>query len=443
MQPQRSNDLIHNHFTLAELQDLCHRLNVEYDNLSGGSTRTAKARALRQHLLQRGRLLALFELLQQERPLLDLAPCFHEIIAQNFGSFPADMDRLFTALGLTLRDFQERERHAWGSAIWVSDKAEKLQIYFYQRDEWPRLLQTVAAQSRLPLSVETLTGLFAIPATGPPLPAKGNDAIDEMPPVKWLGQGRRWAVLVGVNHYEDWQNYGPLAVCVNDVKAIQQALIAGGYEPERIQLLTDEGPEQPTRGNILSTLQAVASATEPNDSLLFYYSGHGSAFGNTSYLVAKDGRFNVLGDTAVSVTRIKEIMNNAPARAKAIVLDACHSGAQIGKGAEPMSAEFIRRVFEEAEGMVILASCKQGEKSYEWRDKERSVFTKYLLAAMVGAADRDSKGFVSIQDAGRYVVDAVKLWASQRKVSQTPTLETKIVGDIILTYYEQPESAGN
>jgi uncharacterized caspase-like protein len=242
---------------------------------------------------------------------------------------------------------------------------------------------------------------------------------------------------VGVNQYDDWQNYGNLEVCVKDVEAIQQALITGGYDPNRIRLLTDDSAEKPTRINILAMLRAVAKATEPEDSLLFYYSGHGDTVGDTSYLLAKEGHAFVLEDSAVSVSRIKEIMMEAPARAKAIILDACHSGAKVGKGARPMSAEFIRRVFEEAEGMVILASCQQGEKSYEWRAKERSVFTHYLLEAMSGTADHVQKGFVSINDVGAHVVNYVKLWASQQKVSQTPTLESRISGDIILVHYDQ------
>ena len=45
---------------------------------------------------------------------------------------------------------------------------------------------------------------------------------------------------------------------------------------------------------------------------------------------APDGRRLVLRDTAVAVSRIKAILEEAPARAKVIVLDACPSGADVG-----------------------------------------------------------------------------------------------------------------
>lgn len=218
---------------------------------------------------------------------------------------------------------------------------------------------------------------------------------------------------------------------------MHERLLASGFDPDRIRLLTDDIPEPPTRDNILVTLKAMADATEPDDLLLFYYSGHSDEVDGESYLVTRNGRLLVLSDTAVRVSRIKEIMDEAPARAKVIVLDACHSGADIGgKGPKPMSDEFIRRIFEEAEGLAILASCKQGQLSYEWRAQEQSAFTHFLLEAWTGQADREEKGFVTVQDTSRHVTNGVKLWASQRKVSQTPTLQASVAGDIILVCYQ-------
>ena len=129
---------------------------------------------------------------------------------------------------------------------------------------------------------------------------------------------------------------------------------------------------------------------------------------------------------------VREIIEQSPAHAKVIVLDACHSGASIGKAEPTMSPAFIRRVFEEAEGMAVLASCKQGQQSWEWQAKQRSVFTYYLLEALSGHADLDGKGFVTVSDVSRHVTDGVKAWAVNAGVPQTPTLQYTVAGDIIL-----------
>jgi uncharacterized caspase-like protein len=244
-------------------------------------------------------------------------------------------------------------------------------------------------------------------------------------------------VLIGVNYYEDEPNYGHLHVGVKDVEAIYQQLIVGGFASEHIHLLTDNTPKElPSRNNILTALIAIAKATEPDDALLFYFTGHGDEEGRKSYLVPRDGRALTLKDTAVPISRVKEILQRAPAHAKVVILDACHAGVNINqKGPRRMSAAFIRRVFEQAAGLTILASCAQGEFSYELQTQEHSVFTHFLLEALQGKADRDKKGFVTVQDANRHVSNGVKTWASKRKIAQTPTLESQVAGDIILCYY--------
>ena len=82
--------------------------------------------------------------------------------------------------------------------------------------------------------------------------------------------------------------------------------------------------------------------------------------------------------------------------------------------------------------MAILASCQQGQVSYEWEQAGQSVFTHYLLEGLAGAADFDDKRFVTVQDINRYVADRVKAWAVERGRLQTPTLGGGWSGDIVI-----------
>ena len=201
-----------------------------------------------------------------------------------------------------------------------------------------------------------------------------------------------------------------------------------------MHLLTDNTDPLPTRAEIFSSLGQAAKAAQRDDLVLFYYSGHGDAAAGTSYLVAREGKAHALEHTAVALSDVVDVLKTSKARAKVIVLDACHSGANFeGKGPKPMPPDFIARVFEQAKGQVILASCEQGQVSYEWQAQERSVFTHFLLEALQGQADRDEKGFVTVQDVNRHVTNGVSAWAFQNKRVQTPTLQGMMAGDIILT----------
>ena len=86
--------------------------------------------------------------------------------------------------------------------------------------------------------------------------------------------------------------------------------------------------------------------------MLFHFSGHGIAEGGESYLLPRDAKAAALRYTAVAMADVRTIFEQSPARAKVIILDACHAGASIGRSAAIMTPEFIQRVFEEAEGVA-------------------------------------------------------------------------------------------
>lgn len=244
-----------------------------------------------------------------------------------------------------------------------------------------------------------------------------------------LGSRKTLGVFVGVNTYND-PFIGDLTVCVDDVTAVHTAF---GKSINANLLCTGNSElSLPTRNNIISELLISARAAEESDLLLFYYSGHGFAENSISYLIATDTQLSALKYTAISMNDVVEIMQSSEARAKVIILDACHSGANIGKSTSIFSEEFIAHIFQEAEGTAILSSCKQGEKSWEWADKNRSVFTYYLLQAIGGEADVEKKGFITITDAHKFLTNSLKVWSKLNGLKQTPTLETKVVGDIIL-----------
>ncbi len=90
------------------------------------------------------------------------------------------------------------------------------------------------------------------------------------------------AVIVGVSDYLalDADLKGPSA----DAALMAETLLARGLDPAAVTVLASsvEGlPEgvttgQPTRGEILAALEAAAAAAAPGDTVVFYFSGHGS-----------------------------------------------------------------------------------------------------------------------------------------------------------------------
>ena len=246
--------------------------------------------------------------------------------------------------------------------------------------------------------------------------------------------GNKWALLIGVNNYKEENSYRQLNVCVEDALEVEKRLKNGGFESNYIRLLNDDTDRIPNRYNILAQMREIANNTKMDDLLLFYYSGHGDYKDGKSYLVAHDGEHLALKDTAVSISRVIEIIKQANARKKVLIIDSCYSGVDIGgKAAKGIPKEFWESVFEQAEGLAILSSCQQTQLSYVRDEKDKSVFTHFLLEALTGKADFDKKGFVTVQDVNRFVTNKLMQYSEQNNKSQIPTFEYRGVGDIVLT----------
>ncbi len=261
-----------------------------------------------------------------------------------------------------------------------------------------------------------------------------------------LNSGLARGVFVGVSSY-DSAVYRPLTYTSDDARALR-ALLAPGYAGA--VLLADAAQDrrfrapdfEPTRGNIITALQTQADQCEAGDLLLFAFSGHGEVVDDESVLLGRDAAANNLADTSVHVNTVLKIMNGSPARAKVLILDACHSGVSLGKSSPfKRDAEFNQRAFAQSEGVATLASCRQHQQSYEAPEYKKGAYTHFLLKALRGEADLRGSGFVTVSDAHQYVNGMVKMWAARIPVAQNPTLEYKVDGDIILNHYARRLSA--
>jgi hypothetical protein len=85
--------------------------------------------------------------------------------------------------------------------------------------------------------------------------------------------GRIRAVLVGVDVYER-SDVPPLLGCVNDVALVRHVLKEYfGVPNEDIRVVVNE---RATKANIVHRLRTMVRDAEPGDTLVFYFSGHGS-----------------------------------------------------------------------------------------------------------------------------------------------------------------------
>lgn len=247
--------------------------------------------------------------------------------------------------------------------------------------------------------------------------------------------GQRRALLIGVNDYILDDHIGNLQYCVNDTIELNDILSneqRGNFSAELLHSENENIKNQPTRSNIMSLTHLLATNSRANDTILFYFAGHGFEKNGINYLLPSDSRLNILSDSAIPLKWLKDTLGLSPARKKFMVIDACHSGSLLGRSCSyPMSESFYEKMFAESEGFAILSSCKIGQLSYDYPEKNHGVFSYYLLEGLKGAADSDGDGIITVPDSNNYVSKKLHEWSIDKQVQQNPTFDYRVSGDFI------------
>lgn len=252
---------------------------------------------------------------------------------------------------------------------------------------------------------------------------------------------QRWAFLVGINKYTD-PKFSQLNFCVNDVIALEKLLKELDYT---VVAMYDEHPEgyrQPTKDNVEAELQQICQQIGEDDLLFVHFACHGRLQEGQPILILRDSRNGLLQqpEKRLSVAQVEKMMRDSTASRLFLSLDACHMGAEMGRGTD--DPEFIRNVYELAEGFAVMAGSTAQQKAQEWQAVQHGVYTYYLLKALSGEADRSEKSFVSVDDVSKYVVTHLKRWQVENSgLIQEPTVKIEGMGDMILAdWRDRPPS---
>ncbi len=253
----------------------------------------------------------------------------------------------------------------------------------------------------------------------------------------------KWAIVIGVQQYSPRTGFAPLRYAEKDAQAFHDLLVdpqRGAYDEGRVRLFTTGAGDpdgQPTRGNILGTLELLASWARADghhapDTVVVYFSGHGVEQDGHSYLIPSDAARTDLANTALSLELVREKLALTGAKKQIVIVDACRFESVPGKaGGEQQSVDFAKALeeFARAQGRVVLASCSSNQASYEDEERGHSAFTGILLDGLLGAADRDGNGMITLTESYEYLTRELRSWAEKRGIVQYPSL----YGEITLT----------
>ena len=202
---------------------------------------------------------------------------------------------------------------------------------------------------------------------------------------------------------------------------------------------------QATKSNILQSITSTFASADNNDISYFYFSGHGSRLGDTSYICPADMTSFV--DSVISVNELENALSSIPGT-KVIFLDSCYSGGFIGKSMdetttpkeelESFNNEVIN-VFSQAQPKAllttnqykVLTSCHYYQECWEILPEEDDPFGVFTMALCEGCgysgnypADNNMDTMVTLQEAYLYVRDWVFSYGIDQDVQVYPNNST-------------------
>ncbi len=261
--------------------------------------------------------------------------------------------------------------------------------------------------------------------------------------------GTAYLVVVGVSKYANSQyNLNYSVADANEIgiqlKSQQEAL--GRYRPIEVISLVNEDA---TKENILLALRLLAGTAknsvpknapadllkikpaQPEDAVIFYFSGHGTAKDDRFYLIPHDlgyqGQRSELDEAglatilahSISDLEVEEALKPLDVDQLLLIIDACNSGQALQAADErrgPMNARGLAQLAYE-KGMYVLTASQSDEVAFESAGLKHS----YLAYALVeegiksGAADADGNGEVFLNEWFDYATERVPRIAGEKR----------------------------
>ncbi|HQO10688.1 MAG TPA: SUMF1/EgtB/PvdO family nonheme iron enzyme [Clostridiales bacterium] len=255
--------------------------------------------------------------------------------------------------------------------------------------------------------------------------------------------GKRWAICVGINNY-DYNGILDLDKARND--AVELGSVLKNYgQFDYVFTMTDQDPrsvDYPSVGKFRSKLKYLEQYLEPEDLVVFSFSGHGVS-DNTGdgYLLMTDSDPDNLFKTSVKIKEITSVIERSKVKKSLLLIDACREILTENRGLnnEGLKAE----KFESSEVAATFYATRAGGFSYEDEMSGFGAFTNYLLKGMKGEADKPSfqgngDGIITFTELASFVEEGVINWAIEKGKIQKPytRIYGEKFGDLALTTYK-------
>lgn len=224
--------------------------------------------------------------------------------------------------------------------------------------------------------------------------------------------GKFRALIIASDDYDPARGFPRLASAVQEAERFKKALSQHSIQPFEF-VVRFNGLTQ----DVQSDIGQFFSHNERDDTLVFYFSGHGRKDDDGElYLALRDTFAKELIYTGLPAEMLRRMINRSNAACKIIILDCCYSAAIVsGLKGDYLTIDVER--FLQGKGMIILSSSNAVQLSYE-SQAERLSFTHFLTEGLTtGRADLDRDGWIDVEEWFLYAQERVISWQNPQLFS--------------------------
>jgi hypothetical protein len=193
----------------------------------------------------------------------------------------------------------------------------------------------------------------------------------------------RRALIIGNGQYmaDDGSSGFPnLPMTSRDANAVGAVLEENGFEHADVTILTDQ-----TFAGMITALSDFSKSLKPNDSALFYFSGHGFALDGENYIVPVGFQFGENKASAIraaiSLQRVLKSIERAKTRV--VILDACRDEPPLPKGLDASSTHsFGHLVPTQGSGSLVAFATSYGSTASGASASGLSFYTQFLVQSL-------------------------------------------------------------
>lgn len=218
---------------------------------------------------------------------------------------------------------------------------------------------------------------------------------------------KTYVVSVGIADYKELND---LKYTINDVQSF--SYLMNTQNARTISLLDNEA----THANIVRMLKASLANAKRDDTMIFFFSGHGYEGGLCCWDMAGLNRANRYCG-GLSYAEIQILFRNCNARKKIVIADACFSGGLRNGNHLNVSVQYVRNG-----DVVYFLSSRNDETSLEMSENKSGLFTFFISKGFSGEADKDYDKSISIKEIYEYVSTNVNSYCEKKKHSQHPVI---------------------